>query len=114
MHKDKYEEILIDFIKEESTKNICVVCGEDDQTLLNEFEEHHVFGRANSNLRILLCKNCHSKITNEQNKLPPKLRSSQASEYRKLLYIIITQGKLLERIGKHHVEIAKRLIKCKN
>ena len=50
---------------------ICVLCGYDRPEGLvsvhrSVLEEHHVVGRANdSELTVLLCRNCHAEITEE-------------------------------------------------
>ena len=76
---------------------VCSNCGEDDP---NVIEFHHPFGRSNSDETIPLCKNCHAKITEEQNKVPPKSRSKNASPEEKRGYLLVTVGSLLEIIGK--------------
>jgi nitrate/TMAO reductase-like tetraheme cytochrome c subunit len=50
----------------------CVICSEDDPRVLKEY--HHVFGKSNSSEKILLCHNCHDKITHKQNEFPPFAR----------------------------------------
>jgi len=73
-------------------------CGEDDPSVLKE--EHHLFGRANASETILLCHNCHDKITHVQNKLPPKARSKGAKPEDKQAYEDVTTGRYLEIVGK--------------
>ncbi len=78
--------------------NKCMQCGEDDPRVLKE--EHHIFGRANSPETIILCHNCHDKITHDQNKLPPKVRKRSATPEDKQALEDVTTGSYLELIGK--------------
>ena len=59
----------------------CARCPEDDPMVVRE--RHHRFGRNNSPETIWLCLNCHKKITELQNLLPPKVRSKSASNHDK-------------------------------
>jgi len=85
----------------------CLICLEDDQDV---FEEHHIFGRNNSNLVTTLCKNCHSTITAEQNKMPRESRSKNSSYLEKIAYQLISIGALLREIGKQLLKIGHELI----
>ena len=79
----------------------CVLCGESDKLVL---EKHHWIGRSNAkeikfiNIKetVLLCLNCHRKITNTVNRLPPKVRKEN-----KEAYINSTMGAMLELYGKY-------------
>jgi len=71
MFKDVYRETARKMIRDEEAKICCIACGESDP---NVIEIHHPLGRKISALAVPLCKNCHAKITAEQNKLPPKER----------------------------------------
>jgi hypothetical protein len=75
----------------------CIQCGEDDPELI---ELHHVYGRNNSEETVPLCKNCHFKVTKQQNKLPRKVRSSNASREDNLRFILVSVGALMEGLGK--------------
>jgi 5-methylcytosine-specific restriction endonuclease McrA len=76
---------------------ICAICGEDDPRIL--MEAHHVFGRANGKEVLILCKNCHSKVTLTQDLLPPKKRSKHANEADRRSFEDASIGSLLELIG---------------
>jgi len=97
MNKETYKKTSRKQCRNEMATLVCSLCGEDDPTVI---EEHHVYGRNNSDEKIPLCKNCHVKITEEQNKVSPKLRSPSASPQQKRGYLLITVGALLELIGK--------------
>jgi len=75
----------------------CIECAEDDSRVI---ELHHVYGRNNSEETVPLCKNCHFKITKDQNKLPRNVRSSSASREENIRFILVSMGALLEGMGK--------------
>lgn len=45
----------------------CGVCGEADDRSL---EAHHVAGRKHDDLTVLVCRNCHSKVSDDQRDYP--------------------------------------------
>ncbi|ABE51544.1 HNH endonuclease signature motif containing protein [Methanococcoides burtonii] len=96
MEKESYAIYLKKQKKGKKPPIACAVCGEDNK---NVIEMHHVEGRNNSDWIKPLCKNCHSKITAEQNKLSPKARSSEASLQNKRAFKIISIGTLLRELG---------------
>ncbi|HDQ07344.1 MAG TPA: HNH endonuclease [Methanoculleus sp.] len=67
----------------------CVYCGESNPAVI---EMHHVIGKSNSDEVIPLCKNCHAKITDEQNKLPREKRKGTS-------FILVSIGALLKEAG---------------
>lgn len=75
----------------------CQLCGESDSRLL---ERHHIFGRNSSPIVTWLCKNCHYKVTHEQNVITPKKRSKDASPEDLEKFTLISIGALLQEIGK--------------
>ena len=79
----------------------CVACGEDDSRVLKEW--HHVFSKAVGKETILLCHNCHDKITHDQNAFPPSIR-----KHNTIAYYLRTQGSLLELIGKKQKELSMK------
>ena len=85
----------------------CLICWENDH---EEFEEHHIFGRNNSDLVVTLCKNCHAIITAEQNKVPRESRSKNASYLEKVAYQLISVGAFLREIGKQLLKLGHELI----
>ena len=63
-------------MKEQIEKGLsCYVCNEDHPAVVDKLENHHIDGKANSDITVAICPNCHRKLTYEQNKLTPKLRS---------------------------------------
>ena len=95
MKKEIYSTKLKEQNKLGEMKDMCFLCGEDDSRLL---EKHHWSGRANSDETVYLCLNHHRQQTLEQNKLAPKLRSKNANDEVKQLYMTITQMNLVKRI----------------
>ena len=84
----------------------CAICGEDDR---NTIEMHHVDGRNNSDREKPLCLNCHRKITSEQNRLSPKVRSSEASLQNKRAFNIISIGALLRELGNRLIDLGTEM-----
>jgi hypothetical protein len=76
----------------------CVCCGQDNPVVVKEY--HHIYGKANGPETILLCYNCHTIITHNQNKFPPKERSKKADLINRRNFEDATIGSLLELIGK--------------
>lgn len=74
---------------------ICFSCEEADPLVL---EEHHMVGKAYSDEAILLCKNCHAKVTAGQNLFPPKARSHKAPLKERLTYALYSLILLIEQI----------------
>jgi ferredoxin len=87
---------------------VCAICGEDGQSVL---EEHHIYGRNNSDETTLLCKNCHAKITEEQNKISPLSRSKNALPDEQRGYLLVTVGSLLELMGKYLKNLGHEVIR---
>jgi hypothetical protein len=98
MDNDIYEKITSLQIREGYGGIVCVGCGEDDSRL---FQAHHIYGKTNSNDVTPLCLNCHAKMTFNQNKCSPSVRSSVATEEQKLGILLVSVGSLLESIGKN-------------
>jgi 5-methylcytosine-specific restriction endonuclease McrA len=107
MDKDTYEKTIRRQHRNGTSALACSICGEDDPTVI---EFHHIFGRNNSNETIPLCKNCHAKNTEEQNKISPLSRSKKASHQEKRGYLLITVGSLLELIGKTLKDLGHEVI----
>jgi formate-dependent nitrite reductase cytochrome c552 subunit len=84
----------------------CVNCGEDNPNLI---EMHHVDGRNNSDWVEPLCKNCHAKVTAEQNKSSPKARSSKASLQNLRAFNIISIGGLLKLMGERLIDLGMEM-----
>lgn len=46
----------------------CGTCGERDDRV---FEGHHVAGRKNDSATVIVCRNCHRKVSDDQEDHPP-------------------------------------------
>ena len=106
MDKDGYRKNISKYKKGKKPPIVCAVCGEDNPKVI---EIHHVEGRNNSDWVKPLCKNCHAKITAEQNKLSPKVRSSDASLQNKRAFNIISIGALLRELGNRLINLGMEM-----
>ncbi len=102
MKKEDYANYIRRNKKGKKPPIACAICGEDDKSVI---ERHHVDGRNNSEWIKPLCKNCHTKITAEQNKLSPKARSKDATLQNLKAFNIISLGALLRLIGERLINI---------
>jgi hypothetical protein len=81
----------------------CPLCGEDDPLC---FEADHHDRRANSNLVIGLCKNCHAKVTARQlSEHPPVSLKPNPGERRK--HALLGAAVYLELIAKRFRSIGE-------
>lgn len=86
----------------------CSLCPENDSRVLKE--EHHTFTRNyNAKEIILLCHNCHDKITYEQNKLSPKIRKATKG-IPQIVFVLRSIGALLEVAGRNLIRISDSLM----
>ena len=89
MDKETYEKTQARQKRTGTQSLCCLLCGEDNPAVI---EMHHTIGRGNSDEVIPLCKNCHVKITHEQNKLPRQKRKG-------ISFILVSIGALLKEMG---------------
>jgi len=87
---------------------VCFLCGEDDPKIMKYAEKHHLHGKVNDDETILLCPNCHKACTEEQNKLPPMIRSGRTSKD-KIIFCMRSHGAVLEKIAKKQIELSEEL-----
>lgn len=74
-------------------------------------EKHHVFGRANSDLCVYACLNCHKEITEGQQKgIPKATRVRNASKEQRTIQAGISLAKHLSVIGREFDRIMKKII----
>jgi len=100
----KKENFSLSIFDKGEIPEMCFLCGEDDSRILKRFEKHHIFTKINSNETILLCPNCHGKITSRQNSISPQKRKN------KLAFQLLGQGELFIIIGKKQIEIANKIL----
>ena len=110
MDKDKYTRSVDRMWHNSERVRCCIICGLDDPSVLIETEMHHIDGRANSKYIIDLCKNCHTRITSEQNKFAPKDRSAKAPRNKQRGMQIINHSKLLKVLAEHDLELGREMI----
>ena len=108
MNKNTYNKTVRRQRRNGTVTLACSICGEDDPGVI---EFHHPFGRNNSDETIPLCKNCHAKITEEQNKTPPKSRSKNASPYEKMGFALISIGALHKLTSKTLIDLGHEVIR---
>lgn len=106
MDKKTYQKTLNAQKRKGKTSLCCVVCGEDDPEVI---EMHHLYGKSNSDRVIPLCKNHHTKVTREQNKLSPKVRSGNASPEQKIAFLIVSFGALLIELGTQLINLGNEM-----
>ena len=90
-------------------ERICAICDEDDPRVLKE--EHHIFGRMNSPETIVLCRNCHDKVSAEQNELAPIDRKANKDPIKKMVYKLRSMGALNIRIGEEQIKTSEEISK---
>jgi len=110
MDKNTYKQSVKIQKRKGKTGLCCYVCGEDDPIVIEGIEMHHIDGRSNSDIVIPLCKNCHTKITDEQNALSPKDRSEKASLIKKRGFQLINHGALLKLLGEEQSRLGNELV----
>lgn len=75
----------------------CAVCGEDDWRILRKAEQHHIAG-GHSGPVVLLCPNCHSKASSQQQNWPAELLSKERTPVEAALGFFMGLLDLLERL----------------
>ncbi len=96
MNKEEYQKNIRKQHREGETVLCCSTCGENDSSII---EMHHIFGRNNSEKTVPLCKNCHAKITYQQNKLAPKRRSKNSTTDDRRRFQFVSMGAILRVIA---------------
>lgn len=91
MNKTEYKMSVKKQKRDLKTTLCCSICGESSPETL---ENHHLYGRKRSPKTRPLCKNCHAKITSEQNKLSPKVRKESQQGF-----ALVSIGAILKEIG---------------
>jgi len=101
MAKDTYQETLRKMIRDGETRLCCVICGEDNPYSI---ETHHLYGKGNSDETVPLCKNCHAKVTAEQNKLDPKKRNG-------IPYAAVSVAAFFKVFAEHIINYAHEVVR---
>ena len=74
----------------------CVLCGEADWRCL---EFHHISGRAYGEEGVLMCRNCHRKVSDPQKDHPPALTDSQPVLLERVGHFLAGLADLLEMLA---------------
>ena len=74
---------------------VCVACGEDDPRCL---EAHHIAGRAFDDQTVLVCRNCHRRLSDAQRDHPEKI-GTPPSLLEKLAHFLLGLGDMLHLIA---------------
>jgi len=110
MNKDKYKKGIDRMYFNNERIRCCFLCGLADPSILVETEMHHIDGRANSHYVIDLCQNCHTKVTNEQQKPRPRDRSSNASKNKRRAMQIIANAALRKHMAERDLDLGREMI----
>ncbi len=73
----------------------CVVCGEEDWRCL---EFHHLSGRAYGEEGIVVCRNCHRKLSDSQKDHPHALTDAQPVLLERVGHFLLGLADLLEML----------------
>ena len=88
----------------------CGMCGEaDDRTL----ERHHVAGRKHDDATVILCRNCHRKVTDDQ-KDHPKTTSNSEPTLTSIGHFLLGLADMLRIIVDKLYEFGRTLIELAN
>jgi hypothetical protein len=86
---------------------ICKCCPESDPRCL---ERHHIAGRQFGDAIVMLCRNCHRKLSDAQYDDPPRLDNSPPEERERLGHFLLGLGNFLSRLAITLQEIGLSLI----
>jgi hypothetical protein len=86
----------------------CVLCGETDARCL---EAHHIYGRANSEEKVIVCRNCHRKLSDRQQDLPEGFLSHKETlpSAEALAGMLLSIADLIEEFFRFVVEQLRKL-----
>jgi hypothetical protein len=84
----------------------CIVCGEDNPHCL---ELHHIAGRRFDHETVIVCKNCHRKLSDAQRD-HPKSEGGEPSLEERLVHFLLGVADLLELLVTEFREFANRLL----
>lgn len=83
----EYEDRLeLRYRKLKTRKPICVGCGETDPFCL---EEHHIAGSRHHQDTVIVCRNCHRKLSNLQLDHVPKMAEERTGQLAKIGHYLL-------------------------
>lgn len=85
---------------------ICAVCGEDDPHCL---ERHHIAGSKFDDETVVVCRNCHRKLSDRQKDHPPAI-GKRSDPLERIVHFLLGFADLLELIIGKLREFAHELI----
>ncbi|MGO9330533.1 MAG: HNH endonuclease [Steroidobacteraceae bacterium] len=88
----------------------CVICGENDPLVL---EMHHLEGQAFGNSLVIVCRNCHRKLSGLQKDHPEKI-ADPPDELEGIAHFLMGLADLFEFLIKKLREFATRLMERAN
>jgi hypothetical protein len=88
---------------------VCVNCGENDDRCL---ELHHIAGRAHSDDTVILCRNCHRKVSDDQKDHPkcsdkPGMTQSIGYQHLGLADLFALLANSIKESGEYLIQTAK-------
>jgi hypothetical protein len=84
----------------------CVTCGESDRRCL---ERHHIAGICHDDETVIVCRNCHRKLSDMQ-KDHPKPIGSQPDPFERIAYFLLGIADLFELLIERLRQFAATLI----
>ena len=93
----------------ESDHPRCVHCGEDDWRCL---EAHHIAGRAYDEACVVVCRNCHRKLSDAQKDHPPRVGSTEPVLFEQVGHFLLGLADLFEMLIAKMREYGKLLIEA--
>ncbi len=68
------------------SQGVCLICGHDNPI---DFEDHHIGGKSNSSIGISLCRNCHGRLSRNQQQDWPNGWSRKSKPSMKALAMLL-------------------------
>ena len=85
---------------------VCVVCGENDPLVL---EKHHLEGQTFGNTLVIVCRNCHRKLSDRQKDHPEKI-GEPPDKLEATAHYLLGRADLSEQLAKQDRVFAKQLL----
>jgi hypothetical protein len=98
-------------MKTSNPETSCFYCGAKT-TDVEQLPFHHIFGKANSPVGVLVCKNCHHNLLHDplQKQLPKIVRKQDAPPTIRALNGLLLWSKHLQRLGEEGERLARQAI----
>jgi hypothetical protein len=91
----------------ETNNPVCCICGEPDSRCL---EKHHVAGRQFDELEVVICRNDHRKLSDDQRDHPTKIETKQPSLHERLAHFLSGLADFLILLAERLRQFSKELI----